>query len=122
MNVYGAVIVIWGEKMLFRPEHIKLIASGCKTATRRLWKKTHAKPNGVYPVQIRMFQPRKDCSAFIRATTVYQQRLGDMTEKDADKEGGYTLKEFKRVFEDITKTKWEDDLVVWVIEFRIEGG
>ncbi len=43
-----------------------------------------------------------------------------MTEKDADKEGGYTLKEFKRVFEDITKTVWEDDLVVWVVEFRIE--
>ena len=107
--------------MLFKPEHIKMIKAGKKTVTRRLWKKPHAKTGGVYPVQVTMFQPKIECP-LIQATGVYQQRLGDMTEEDADKEGGYTLKEFKQVFEDITKTVWEDDLVVWVVEFRIEGG
>ena len=105
--------------MLFKPEHISMIKTGSKTATRRLWKKPHVKPGGVYPVQVRMFQPKADCS-FIRVNAVYQQRMGDMTEKDAQKEGGYTLKEFKEVFETVTKTVWDDNLVVWVVEFKME--
>ena len=32
----------------------------------------------------------------------------------------YTLEEFKRVFENVTKTVWDDDLVVWVVEFETE--
>ena len=106
--------------MLFKPEHISMIKTGSKTATRRLWKKPHVKPGGVYHAQVTMFQPKKESSTFIRVTAVYQQKLGDMTKKDAYKEGGYTLEEFKRVFEDITKTVWDDNLVVWVVEFKME--
>ena len=66
-----------------------------------------------------MFQPKADCS-FIRVNAVYQQHLGDMTEADAKKEGGYTLEEFKKVFETVTKSTWDDDLIVWVVEFKME--
>jgi len=66
-----------------------------------------------------MFQPKADCS-FIRVNAVYQQHLGDMTEADAKKEGGYTLEEFKKVFETVTKSTWDDDLIVWVVEFKMK--
>jgi len=107
--------------MLFKKEHVKMIKTGKKTMTRRLWKKPHAKIGGIYPIQVTMFQPKTECP-LIQATAVYQQRLGDMTEKDAQKEGEYTLEEFKEVFEKVTKTVWDDNQVVWVVEFRIEGG
>ena len=102
--------------MLFKPEHVKLIETDFKTATRRIWKRPHAKVGGSYPVQTRMFQPKKECLYFIRPIKIYRQRLGDMTEKDADKEGGYTLDEFKDVWIEINK-KWDDDLEVTVIEW-----
>ena len=105
--------------MLFKLEHIKMIEMGMKNATRRIWKKPHVKAGGVYPVQVRMFQPKADCS-FIKVNAVYQQRLGDMTEADAKKEGGYTLEEFKKDFETVTKSTWDDDLIVWVVEFKME--
>ena len=106
--------------MLFKEEHIEKIKNGTKTATRRVWKFNHARENGIYAIQSRMFQPWRECPK-IRAVKVYDQPLGDMTEEDANKEGGYTLAEFKDLFEDITGDKWDDNQVVTVVEFEYIG-
>ncbi len=103
--------------MLFKPEHIKMIEDGIKTVTRRLWKTPYAKVGGTYAVQIKMYQLRKDCP-IIKATKVYRQPLGKMTEEDAQKEGGYTLEQFKARFEEITKKPWDPDVVPYVVEFE----
>ena len=102
--------------MLFKPYHVAMITSGTKVVTRRNWKRCMAKVGGIYAVQTRMYQPKKDCE-MIRVTQLYKQRLGDMTEEDARKEGGYTLAQFKKTFADINGF-WDDDLVVHVIEFE----
>ncbi len=41
-----------------------------------------------------------------------------MTEEDAKKEGGYSLKEFKEVWRDINGA-WDPELEVWVVEFEL---
>lgn len=48
---------------------------------------------------------------------MYKQRLKEMTENDAEKEGGYTLEEFKEIWEKINKV-WEPNLEVYVIGFQ----
>lgn len=106
--------------MLFKPEHIKMIEDGNKTATRRIWERWHIKVGGIYPAQVRMYQPKIECP-LIRVNNRYLQALGDMTEKDADKEGGYTLNQFIKRFEEITKRTWEPELVVYVGEFEYVG-
>jgi len=47
------------------------------------------------------------------------QRLGDMTTADARKEGGYTLKQFKKIAPQYFKQDWDDELVPHVVEFRL---
>ena len=47
--------------MLFKPYLVTEILAGRKTATRRDWKRPHAKVGGTYPVQAKMYQPRIEC-------------------------------------------------------------
>lgn len=88
--------------MLFKPHHIEMIKSGIKTETRRNWKRKMAKVGGTYPVQIKMFQPKIECE-LIKANYIFLQELGLMTEAEANREGGYTLSEFKEIFEHVSK-------------------
>lgn len=102
--------------MLFKPHHIEMIKSGTKTETRRNWKRKMAKIGGVYPVQTKLFQPKAECET-IKANYVFRQRLGDMSEEEANREGGYTLNEYKAEFTRINGI-WDDDLVVYVVGFE----
>ena len=54
----------------------------------------------------------------ILITKVYTQRLGDMSEEEALKEGGYSLEEFKKLWERINGS-WNPDEVVVAYEFRL---
>lgn len=102
--------------MLFKDKHIKDIKEGRKTVTRRCWKRKMAKQGGIYPMQQRMFQPKSECPGFIRVTEEpFKQRLGDMTEADAQMEGGYSLAEFKRLWKKYSGEEWNPDLEVWVV-------
>jgi len=101
--------------MLFRMYHIGLIHEGIKTATRRNWKKRMVKVGGRYKMKTQLFSHIS--YGGIEVKKVYQQKLGDMTEEDAKKEGGYTLEEFRQVWKEINGS-WDDDLKVWVVEFE----
>lgn len=103
--------------MLFKPYLVTEILAGRKTATRRDWKRPHAKVGGTYPVQARMYQPRSECP-IIECTTFYRQALKDMTEADARAEGVEDLAEFKRIWTEING-EWIPEKVVYVIEFRL---
>jgi hypothetical protein len=46
------------------------------------------------------------------------ERLGDMTPRDAFKEGGYSLDEYKKLWIDING-EWDPDLMVHVIDFEL---
>jgi len=91
--------------MLFKPYLVTEILAGRKTATRRDWKRPHAKVGGTYPVQARMYQPRSECP-IIECTALYRQTLKDMTEADARAEGVEDLAEFKRIW---NRDQWRVD-------------
>jgi hypothetical protein len=100
--------------MIFREEHMELILRGMKTVTRRRHK---------YPRKAgKVYRTKKDWyhyrDVWILITRVYRQRLVDVTEDDAQKEGGYTLEEFKKLWERINGG-WDPDEVVWVYEFKV---
>lgn len=107
--------------MLFKPYHISWIVRGRKTATRRVWSRPHARVDGMYPVQTRMFE-KKGGLPMIRVERMYQQRLGEMTGADAKKEGYCSLSEFKLAWMKINGGPFDPNLEVTVIEFYyLEG-
>jgi len=55
-------------------------------------------------------------------TDVYEQPLGEISEVDADREGGYTLAEFRETWEEINgEDSWDPTKEVWVVEFEYAG-
>lgn len=94
-----------------------MIIDGTKTATRRMWKTPHAVEGRIHPAKTNYYQKKVDCP-LILIKKVYKQKLGDMTEEDARKEGGYTLEKFKGMWEGINKVPWDDNQEVYVIEFE----
>jgi len=100
--------------MLFKKYHVLPMYIGIKTYTRRFWK---------YPRRVgSIHKCVHDYSGFsfgeLVIEDIYRQPLGMMTESDAYKEGGYTLKEYKITLEMITKKPWDDASVPWVVKFR----
>ena len=102
--------------MLFKAEHEPMILEGRKTATRRIWKKPMVKVGGIYKCKRLMFS--KDYFAKIRVLRLYQQKLRDMTEEDARKEGYSTPLGFVQVWININGS-WNANLEVSVIEFEV---
>ena len=100
--------------MIFSEEHIRLILEGKKTQTRRRHVRV-LKAGRVYRIQ-RSWYEWTDIRIVI--TRAFQQRLGDIAEEDAEKEGGYTIEEFHRIWEKINGD-WDPEEVVWVYEFRV---
>ena len=100
--------------LLFRKCHKSTILADAKTATRRNWESRRARPGAVHRCQLKLFG---EPFAHVLIDDVYQQRLGEMTEDDARREGRYTLAEFRTLWEEMNGS-WDPDLEVWVVEFR----
>ena len=104
--------------MLFKPYHVPLVLAGLKTQTRRCWKTQRVTVGSLQKAKTQMLS--KDYFAVLKILVVYKQRLGDMTEKDAWAEGGYTLEQYRTVvWPACSKIPWDDDLVVFVIEYVV---
>ncbi|MNC01367.1 ASCH domain protein [compost metagenome] len=100
--------------ILFKLEHIVPILAGTKTQTRRTgklrWK--------VGSVRQAKTNYREDSEfAKIRILTVRQERLGDISEEDANAEGYLSIADFQDAFRRIYGG-WEPDQKVWVIDFE----
>lgn len=100
--------------MLFNPEHVELILSGEKTQTRRVWKRCHVKVGGTYKAKLEMLS--RDYFALLKVTGIRQEKLGDISEADANAEGDYTVESYRREWIKINGA-WDPDQVVYVISF-----
>lgn len=112
--------------MIFQEHHREQIRTGEKTMTRRGWDDNQVTPGKTYRatrggnVEQGMFVTREECDCFIRVTDVYEEQLGEITEEDANREGGYSREEFVEVWEEING-EWTPGVSVWVIEFEFAG-
>lgn len=102
--------------MLFKPEHVPMILSGKKTATRRNWIRPLAKVGNIYKCKTKMFD--KKYFAKIKVTRIFRQSLGDMQNSDYIKEGYDNKKQFVAIWNKINGD-WDPYLIVTVIEFDV---
>jgi hypothetical protein len=104
--------------LLFKQEHVEPILTGKKTQTRRGWKKPRAKIGSVHLAKTKMLS--KEYFAKLEILDVKQERLGNITEADAQAEGGYTVDTFQQVWM-LINGSWEPDKIVYVVAFeRVE--
>lgn len=100
----------------FRLSHMKPILDGVKIQTSR-----KGIPNSKIKVGSKIhaaiWEPH---FADLIVTSIDRKRLGDFTNEDAKREGGYTLAEFKEVWSKI-HGEWNENESVYVISFRVEG-
>jgi hypothetical protein len=99
--------------LLFKKEYIPLITNGSKTATRRP-SRPMVRVGGTYRLRVDFFSYLPET---IKVKKIYRQRLEDMTEEDASKEGYASLEDF---MDDWTKlySSWDEGKAVWVVEFE----
>lgn len=101
--------------MIFRPELAKLIKQGKKTQTRRIatTKTCRYEAGKSYAVQ-----PGRGKEAMCRITImdVRMERLGDLSLKDAKREGFVTTAEFFAYWRGLHGSA-NPDLMVWVLSF-----
>lgn len=95
----------------FMPEHVPPIRKGTKTQTSR---------KGLDP-RIRVGARIEAYTKFaeLRVTDLARKKLGDFTEEDAKREGGYTLEEFKSVWKKL-HGEWNPNETVNVVRFRVD--
>ncbi len=100
-------------EMPFRLDHMEPILKGAKTQTSR-----KGIPNSKVKVgaviHASVWEPH---FADLRIISIERKRLGEMTEEDAKREGGYTLEEFKEVWKSI-HGDWNENESVYVIHFE----
>lgn len=99
----------WGE--------IEWVGSSNGKAKWRLWNDYAVVPKRGARTYIHEGHPLR-----IVITGIRQERLHDITEEDAQAEGVRDCAEYKRLWRSINKTRgtrWDDNPLVWVIEFCI---
>lgn len=94
------------ERLVTVPEDVKKVLNGKKTATRR---------NGRY-ADIGEVMDLNDGKFVVER--VYRQKLGDLTDADAKKEGFANVESYKQSILDLHPgMKWVPEMSVWVHEF-----
>jgi hypothetical protein len=105
--------------ILFRREHVDKILAGTKTHTRRVWKRPRVKPGGVYQARTKMLD-KGSTFALLRVLRAWRERLLDISEEDARKEGYESREAFFEVFKRINKMEEiPENFMVYAIEFRV---
>lgn len=100
-------------EMPFRLNHMKSILEGVKIQTsRKAIPDPKVKVGAI--IHASVWEPH---FANLRITSIERKRLGEMTEADAKREGGYTLEEFKEVWKRI-HGDWNENESVYVINFE----
>ena len=103
--------------ILFKQRFINLILSGKKTSTRRIGKKRWNIGSN-HQLKISFFAKP---FAIVEIIGVRQEKLGDISESDAESEGFKTPAEFIESYREIHKLADTDDISeteVWVVEFK----
>ena len=100
--------------MMFKRELLDLVIQGKKTQTRRRHKNL-LKEKQKYVIKKNWY---KNTEHYIRITKVYSQKLGDVSEEEAHKEGFSSIEEFRDAWIKINGS-WDSDIVVTVYEFEL---
>ncbi|PYZ95036.1 hypothetical protein CR194_05850 [Salipaludibacillus keqinensis] len=94
------------DRMITKPEDIKKVLQGKKTATRRNGR--YADPGEIMHLEGKSF----------RVERVYRQTLGDLTDEIANQEGYENLEAYKQSILSIHPgMPWKDDMKVWAHDF-----
>jgi hypothetical protein len=102
--------------MMFKKALLEKVLSGEKTQTRR---STQRKPGvRVYEVGeiVGIRAGYTKYTAYIRITGKRKDKIGNITEDDARKEGFASIEDFKQTWVRIAG-KWTPGLIVWVYDF-----
>lgn len=98
------------ERLVTQPKLVAAALAGTKTQQRR---------DGVYGYPNETFE--LDGVAFV-VTSLTQQRLGDMSDADAQAEGFPSLAMYKDIILKMhTGMTWEDEHLVWVHSFAVKS-
>jgi len=100
--------------MMFQRELLDLVISGKKTQTRRLHKHP-LKEKQKYVIKRNWY---KNTEHYIQIKKVYPQKLSDVTQEEAIKEGFSGLDEFREAWIRINGS-WDPEMFVTVYEFEL---
>jgi hypothetical protein len=106
--------------MIFQRDHLEAIRAGEKTATRQPSNAKRLSVGEIHRAVADRGVPRSEGECFVRVTDVYRQRLDEMTDADADREGGYSLEEFRGMWQEI-HDEWDPSRRAVVYEFEYLG-
>jgi len=95
----------------FSKNHADMIARGTKTQTSRKGIDPRWKEGAIVPAAITHF-------ADLRILNIIRKKLGDFTDEDVKREGGYDLGEFKKVWIGL-HGEWNPNETVSVIRFKV---
>jgi ParB family chromosome partitioning protein len=99
----------------FRLGTIESVLNGTKTQISLKGLDSKVRKDSI--VKADLYEPH---FAEIRIKDVLRKRLGDFTEEDAKREGGYTLEEFKKMWEETYgEGSWDPDERVDVVRFEV---
>lgn len=100
--------------ILYKREHVAPILRLDKIQTRRRGKRRW-KVGSIHQAKLNYFSKP---FAKLEIVSVYQERLGDISEDDARREGypsvALYIEAFKRIYGD-----WDPDEIVWVVNFKL---
>ena len=99
--------------LLFDKRFVQSIVEGRKTVTRRVWKRCNLKVGSIQTCM--SYYTKEGRFAKCRISKIERQKLGEMTEQDAKKEGFESLQAFKGYWQG-----WKPEQEVWVITFELE--
>ena len=100
--------------MMFKRELLDLVVSGKKTQTRRLHKRV-LREGRIYALKRSWIESTGD---YIKITRVTRQRLGEVNEDEAAKEGFSSIEEFQKAWIRINGS-WDPEMEVIVYDFEL---
>lgn len=109
-----------GPHVPFTRRHMVLIREGLKTQTCRSGRQgidTRLLTEGTR--FLAYYSRDANMNAECRVVRASQKRLGDLDAADAQREGGYTLEEFRKVWRGLHRGRWNPEAWVFVLVWAL---
>lgn len=102
--------------LLFQPRHVQPILNDEKDWTRRLWAKQRINPWSLQLAKTKMLS--KEFFAVLQILHIQRERLTAITEYGAQREGGYTRREYLDLFREMHKLPADANPFLFAIQFK----